>query len=195
MVKKSFAASAVFALCAVASNVYAAGETWTVTITGHITDGFDSAGLFGGVGQSLAGLAFSQSITASVDPAQWENIDTASGLQYYGEGPGFSDVVTINGRSLTFSANYSSGTMGSFQYLSSGLSQYTTFWDSIISQQGGYTSDGDWLYVVNYAGSSLIGFVPELDFSQKISATTPAMAISSQASFELGSKAWFNGVS
>jgi len=195
MLKKGFAATAVFAFYAVTSNSYAAGETWTVTITGHITQGVDAAGLFGVAGQSLVGLTFSQSITASVDPALWEKQVGANDLLYFGDGPGFSDTVTINGHTLTFSADYSSGAYGSSQYLSNGGSQYTTFWDSIQSQQGGYTSNGDRLYATNYAGSVLVAFVPELDFSQKISVATPEIAFYGGATFELGNKVAFSGVS
>jgi hypothetical protein len=51
----------------------------------------------------LTGLTFTQSITASVDPALWST--TSPGLSILsGTGPAFTDTVTVNGHTLTFTA-------------------------------------------------------------------------------------------
>ncbi|MES2126982.1 MAG: PEP-CTERM sorting domain-containing protein [Pseudomonadota bacterium] len=144
-----------------------AAQVWTVTAQGFITSGVDTSGVFGTPGQQLRSLAFSQTITASVDPALW---GTAGGTpvlaSMFGTGPGFTSVVTVDGHRVTFTGvSTESGGQTLDDARSAGLAPH---FDLASSQQQGHTANGDLLY----AEASLNGyanFVPTLDFGQAIS--------------------------
>lgn len=166
---KLFAAAAVLALGGLSGHAHAAGETWTVTTKGHIASGTDTTGVFGTAGQDLYGLSYTQSITASVDRAEW-----SSGLYYgyfermNGVGPAFTTTVTVDGHSATFDI---ASTVEGQQLISNDTSKgrphgYT---DSIYTFEVGYTAGGDYLNVQSYVNSFSLPFVPTLNFSQKIS--------------------------
>lgn len=99
--------TSMFAGLLVAASAFATGAqaapTWTVTMTGTIQEGYDSTGVFGTAGQDLAGLAYKQTITASVDPSQYGESYQDGWLHFmrYSSAP-ITDTVTINGRTLSF---------------------------------------------------------------------------------------------
>jgi len=81
----------------------AQAQTWIVTTTGTVDNGFDTTGVFGMAGQNLAGMSFSQAITVSTNVAYYQGERQQDGMHYtYGWGPYFTDVVTVNHHSVTF---------------------------------------------------------------------------------------------
>jgi hypothetical protein len=172
---KSFTAlAAALALSTLAINAQAA-QTWTVTTTGIIGAGTDTTGVFGIAGRDLSGLSFSQSVTASADPAQWTGylndsfdptINTAVLLE--GTGPAFTDTVTVNGKSVTFNITSSStdGMQALFDRISHGTGMVPG--DAIGSIQTGFTASGDQVTSQQTISGS-IAFVPSVNFGQTLS--------------------------
>jgi hypothetical protein len=120
----------------------ASAQTWTVTTTGQISTGYDTSGIFGTANADLAGMTYTQTITASIDPAQWSA--TAAGADYidlYGSGPLFTDTVTVGGHSVTYTAI----TLNGQQDLVDGVSTNgpRSGYDSVSSWQEGKTTSGN----------------------------------------------------
>jgi len=188
---KSFTAlAAALALSTLAFNAHA-GQTWTVTTTGIIGSGTDTTGVFGLAGQNLSGLSFTQSVTASVDPAQWsgytvDNFDPArnKAVLLDGTGPAFTDTVTVNGKSVTFSmvSPSTNGMQTLFDRISHGSGMYPG--DTIASYQTGTTAGGDTVFSgQNIQGS--VAFVPSVDFGQKLSQHLSAQDFFVTSSFNI----------
>ena len=148
-------------------------QTWTVSTTGRIGSGTDTTGVFGLAGQDLSGLSFTQSVTASVDPAQWSGyisdssdpaINTAILLE--GTGPAFTNTVTVNGKSVTFNITSPStnGMQALFDRVSHGNGMVPG--DAIGSIQTGTTANGDTVYTQQSVSGS--AFVPSLNFGQAL---------------------------
>ncbi|MES2162763.1 MAG: FxDxF family PEP-CTERM protein [Pseudomonadota bacterium] len=181
----TFAIASAFLLSTFAMNAQAS-QTWTVTTQGKINSGYDTTGVFGTVGQNLQGLSFTQSITASVDPKQWEFYSIGGYKQeVHGHGPGFIDTVTVNGHSVTFSAT--STTSQGQQYLSDDISQGKKGRDpdQIFSNQIGMTAAGDSLHSYQFASSNYTAFVPTWDFGQTISQDTTDKTFNDGAVFQI----------
>lgn len=161
---KSIALAVTAALSMLAINAHA----WTITTQGIISSGYDATGVFGAANQDLSGVAFTQSITTSTEPAQWTyNYNGGYYDQRYGYGVGFTDTVTVNGNSLTLDVIGTYGLQHISNYGSTvGNSSYV---DYIYSYQYGYTGNGDYVYAHNYAYSFSTPFVPTLNFDQTIS--------------------------
>ncbi len=180
---KSFAVASVLALSTLAINAQAS-QTWTVTTQGHINYGWDSTGVFGAAGQDLAGLSFTQSITASIDPAQWTGGYSGGYFQYLnGSGPAFTNTVTVNGHSATFSVTTISGRL----YISNAVSNGNTdgYYDYIYTSLYGNTAAGGQLETQQYAYSYTTAFVPTLDFTQQISQNTSDPSFITNSSFNI----------
>jgi len=178
---QSFAAISVLALSTCAINAQAS-QTWTVTTQGQITSGLDTTGVFGSIGQNLAGLSYTQSITASIDPAQWQNSYNNGWLTYMaGSGPAFTDTITVNGHTVNFILS----TIGGAQLLANGASQgnvnYPNSYDEVYTDQYGHTASGGFFEGGQFAFSSTTAFVPTLNFGQKISQDTSDPSFSAQA--------------
>lgn len=165
---KLFAAGALLALSAFCSQAQA--QTWTLTTTGHIDYGYDHMQLFGDIpdtgswiGRDLTGLAYTETITVSTDPAQWEFSNTAgSATELYGNGPGYTVTVTVNGHTKTFSAN---ATVNGSQLISSALSSNINGAE-VSSRMLGVTGGVQVLQVQTYASSYSAAFVPTGSFNQ-----------------------------
>jgi hypothetical protein len=160
---KSLAYAVTAALSMLAINAHA----WTITAQGIIASGYDATGVFGTANQDLSGVAFTQSITTSTEPALWTyNYNGGYYDQRYGYGVGFTDTVTVNGNSLTFDVI---GTYG-FQHISNYASTVgnSGYVDYVYSYQYGYMGNGDYVYAHNYAYSYTTPFVPTLNFDQTI---------------------------
>jgi hypothetical protein len=180
---KSLAVASVLALSTFAFNAQAT-PLWTVTIQGQIDYGFDTSGVFGTAGQDLTGLSFTQSITASTDPAQWSYSYNDGYFQdLYGYGPGFTDTITVNGHSATFRTTSSYGEQFIFNDVSQGSSN--GYPDYIYTYQQGSTDAGDQLSATQEVYSYSTAFVPTLDFGQTISQNVSDPSFGKYSSFSI----------
>ncbi len=140
-----------------------------VTFSGIIDYGFDNTGIFGTANQNLAGLTFTQSITANTNPALWTvNSGNSFFQEMSGFGPAFSDKVTINGNSVTFDV---SGPSYGRQTLFNQLTSQGGGQDQIWTEQRGLTGNNDVIWGQQYAYSNTTSFIPSLDFSQQLDHT------------------------
>lgn len=114
-------AAAIFSLSSVTAQ---ASEIWTITSHGTIASGYDCPyysidpnspyvgtcpGLFGTPKTSLAGAQYTISITTDFDKDKWSQYQATTDYQMLlGAGPGFKAVVTVDGHSVTFSADQTS---------------------------------------------------------------------------------------
>lgn len=164
---KSILAVAVVAACSFAGSAQAS-LVWTVSGTGTITSGTDTTGVFGTKNSDLSGLGYTQTITASVDPTQYnKRIDRVDFVELYvpNSSTVFTETVTVNGYTTTFNIVIGGG---QFQYVEDGKSSQSGSSDEI------YTGDAGWDAAHNYVSSSIhvysnsVAFVPSLDFSQTI---------------------------
>lgn len=156
-------------------------SAWVVTFSGIIDYGFDNTGVFGVANQNLAGLGFTQSITANTDPAMWT---ISSGNSFFKEmsgfGPAFTNTVTVNGYSVTFDVDATSyGRQTLFDQLSTlGGGQ-----DLLWTEQRGSVANGDLIWGQQYAFSNTSAFVSSLDFNQTIE--HDGMGLNSYAHFTI----------
>jgi hypothetical protein len=167
---------ATFALIALlfAGQAYA-GPTWTVTTSGKIASGQDNAGLFGTLGRDLTGLNYTQTLIASIDPADWPfYYESEVYASYQGSyGPNSQGTVTIDGNSFSFEmvqASYSS------QFISNGVTYNSRtggssdYEDRIQSRNVGNLANSKNLFVQNvvYTYAPASKFVSTLDFTQAV---------------------------
>lgn len=111
---KHFLGGACFALGALLTNAHA--QTMTIVTTGTIGLGLDGEKTFGN-SYEIVGHTFTQTITASVDPAKYSHLpqDDQDNHNYgyeqaiYGFGPGFTYSITINGITKSYTATSSLG--------------------------------------------------------------------------------------
>lgn len=154
-------ASAVFA--GFASSASAA--VFTYTSTGTITSGTDGLGLFGPVGDSLSGDAFT--LTTSFDTAA--NSVNTQGNNYNGS-TGNAPVTfsaTVNG--ITYSNIISSGNY-TYGYISNYVSQNASTPDEVYTYDSGVDASGNSVTVTQSVISNINPFVgASLDFGQTIS--------------------------
>lgn len=174
MTPKSILALAVAAACAPAGSAVAS-PGWSVTMAGTIYNGYDVAGLFGNANQSLNGLAYTQTITASVDPSQYAQIFTQNGNFIALEGnvglPSFTDTVTVNGHSVSYDVTQP---LFEEQLIEDGISTGTDELDQIYTNDDGYDgTHSNYVYAFNFADARhpADAFVPTLDFGQTIATT------------------------
>lgn len=179
-----FLTSAILALSAFCNQTQA--QTWTVTTTGHISNGSDGKSLFGNLPDSgnwnprdLYGLAYTESITVSTDPAQWNphaGEPSNSTQALYGNGPGFSVTVTVNGHTATFSAAV---TVDGVQDISK------DYGDKIQTYMLGIIDGLQHVHVNTFASSQSEAFVPIESFSQShsFSQDVSGSAFDKQSSF------------
>ena len=141
-------------------------SAWVITFTGIIGYGFDNTGVFGSPNQNLAGLSFTQSITANTDPALWT---ITSGNSFFQEmsgiGPAFTNAVTVKGTSVIFNVN---STSYGRQTLYDQLSTQGGGQDQVWTEQRGVTGNNDLIWGQQYAYSNTNPFVPGLDFDQSL---------------------------
>lgn len=190
----------IFAVAVVAVGAFAAAAqaapTWTVTTQGTISSGFDTSGVFGSVGQNLAGLSYTQTVNASVDPSQYTSYFSGTGFaQMLGSNaPGFTDTVTVNGRTVSFSITQSSYAE---QFIADGAwTNQPPGFDEIYTFQSGYDSALNLITAYNYAYTNLpaSAFVPTLDFGQTIVASAGfGLVLDSTFSIEGTNLAYFRG--
>nr|WP_254442224.1 PEP-CTERM sorting domain-containing protein [Duganella vulcania] len=151
MAIKLFAAAAVVALTVFATQAHAA-QMWTVTTTGTIDDGRDYAGLFGLGRSNLAGLSFTQSVTASLYDSSDPNYKSY-----------FSDTITIDGHTVTLSPTIYWG--DNMQLIENGVSKHNGSEDAIAGGLDAYIGDRRF-FVTQYAVNYTKGFVPSTDYGQ-----------------------------
>lgn len=171
-----------------------ASPTWTLKSRGMIAAGFDFYGIFGNAGKSLEGLEFTQAITSSVDVSLWSGSSSTSfSNEIYGSGPGFIDLVTINGVTVVFEAV---ATNRGYQAIWNALTSPGLYWappfDQAISLQHGITALGERLDVVISATSYKEPFVQSLDFNQVLAAPFDFSSSMSYSTFE-SKFAYFSG--
>lgn len=168
---KSILAAALVAASAFAGDAQAT-PGWSVTMQGTIYNGYDVTGLFGNANQSLNGLAYTQTVTASVDPSQYAQIFTANGDFIALEGntdlPPFTDTVTVNGHTVSFDITQP---LFEEQLIEDGISTGKDELDQIYTNDDGY--DGthtNYVYAFNFADARhpADAFVPTLNFGQTI---------------------------
>lgn len=161
----------IFGIALVAAGAFCgsahASPVWTVTAQGTITFGTDFAGIFGTENLALSGLRYTQTITSSVDPTRYATASASAGsVNMYGAAPGFTQTLTVNGKTLTWTVAQSTRAE---QWLASGAAaQLGT--DAIRSHQYGADADGNTITGQIDASTSdpAYAFVPSLDFSQKL---------------------------
>lgn len=161
---KSILAVAVMATGAFCASAQAS-PVWTVSAQGTIAFGSDFAGIFGTAGQSLAGLQYTQTITSSVDPAQYGYASAGpNSVVMYGSAPGFTQTFTVNGKTVSYTVAQS--TRGE-QVLSNEATQGGL--DMVRSHQYGNDADGNRIDAQINAETTnpADAFVPGIDFSQK----------------------------
>jgi hypothetical protein len=146
-------------------------STWTVTTSGTIGRGFDAAGVFGSPLRDLTGLRFTQSVTASTDPMQWQYFDQyAHQQELHYVGPGFVTTVTVDGYTIRVAATTTtSGTQYITDYV--GVTNVGDP-DLIYSDQNGVTASGIALRSGMYVRNYNIDFVPSLDYAQHLKIAT-----------------------
>lgn len=183
---KTIFAAAVVMAGAFAGSVQAS-PVWSVTMHGTITSGTDYTGVFGAMG-SLAGMQYTQTITASVDPSQYSNVDIGNpGYAYLsGSSPAFTDTVTVNGTTISVTANGSNA----FQYIadnSGGIDEIQTY------NEGLDVAHNKWVIAQNYAYTYAPNdFVASLNFAQSINHATGA-GYSDYSYFQYGADVTFSG--
>lgn len=180
--------STIFAVTACAALLFsetaAAMPTWTVTATGTIVVGRDTVGTFGIAGQDLAGLQYTQSITTSIDPADYVNDFRDDSIAYHyiqSRGIAFTTTVTVNGASITFDVPLN--TAGG-QYLGNFMPAAGEP-DAVRSFQYGQTRDGNYLesnISVDAFGQDILD---SIEFGQPIAAVLVPSG-SSYSEFHLG---------
>jgi hypothetical protein len=164
---KSVTAASLLATCALATTVQAS-PVWTVRITGTIANGYDYSGVFGKAGQDLTGLTYTQSITTSTDPREYQTTKTPYYVDLQGSFFDFTDTVTVNGNTVS----YEISSRGGEQFISNGVTIGTVsgsgYADKISTSQWGYGLNGVSLsadiYAYTYDSSN--DFVHRLDFDQ-----------------------------
>lgn len=156
-------ASAAFAGAAQAS------PTWTLTAEGRIAEGLDYAGYFGQAGQTLNGIAYKQTITVSVDPSEYGSVSSSEWqTTLSGSFPGFTESVTINGKTLSYSITQAINAQEVIANAASAHGDY--YGDQIYSFQYGNDDHNNQVTGVIQAFTYYRqwAFVPTTDFGQKI---------------------------
>lgn len=169
---KSIVMAAAVAAGTFACAAQATPLVWTVSEHGKIVYGTDYEGLFGNAGASIVGLEYTQTITASVDSADyltnWAAPDYLFRVQPNGS-ISFTVTTTINGSTVTL--NPTSAFDGD-QVISDAVSTKSNNYDYDLVEtiNKGYGLNG----VVVTAGNQIIsdkyngstGFVPAADFNR-----------------------------
>ena len=164
----------IFALAVVTASAFAgsvqASPVWTVSFHGIISYGYDSAGIFGTANQDLAGLEYTQTITASVDPNQYPGIyNYPNFISMFGNAAPFMDTVTVNGKTISFNIV---NPENSEQTIANGASSNIALaYDEINTVDSGYDSTyTKYLFAFNgaYTNDKNSAFVPTPDFGQTI---------------------------
>jgi hypothetical protein len=188
---KSIASILILAASTFASAAQAI-PTWTVTTQGTISYGYDYTGIFGNANTSLTGLSYTQTITASIDPQQYGAISNTSNYidMYRGTGL-FTDTVTVNGKTISFTLS----SMSSEQYLNNGVSTKTGNIDQIYTYNYGTDKAQNAVTAQSYVYTSdtRSAFVPLLDFTQSI-ALAIGSTLYSYTSFSLNGANGTNSV-
>lgn len=160
-----------------------AAPTWSFSVNGTIDSGTDYTGAFGTVGQDLSGLKFLETVTTSVNPADYTNAQTsASSKNYSGNFSGFLVTATVNGK--TISETVMSQAWGQ-QYITNAASAGIRGNDTVSTNQYGFDAAGNQIFanLSAYTGDPSLAFVSTLDFGQVINAGNPGL--SPFASFEI----------
>lgn len=163
---KLVAATAIILLSMAATQARAAAATWTLTATGHIMEGRDETGVFGMAGQNLAGLSFTQSITASIDPALWSEHDyTPSMRTLQGSGPTFMTSATVGNTRVSYSPVT---TISGMQSVQNGISLAQGY-EAVDSIQYGLTAESALVFAFIEVASDTQPVINTLSFSQNFS--------------------------
>lgn len=164
MTVKFFKAASILALSACASGA----QAWTLEATGHITQGTDYTGVFGTVGENLAGLAYTQTMTVNTAFSAWQYGATDQyGSRVSGKGPSFTDTITLKGKTFTFTA---SATQFGNQEVTITPGQYGG--NHVWSQTIGLMDNGSTLFAGFSAFSRSAQFLNGTSFQQTVSADT-----------------------
>lgn len=164
---KRLTLAAGFALSALSSNVHAKVETWTIAITGNIWSGTDYSGVFGTVNQNLHGLTYTQTITASIDRADWSRWETDTFYhRLTGTGPAFTTTMTVNGHTTTYHAI---STQNGTQEIGNGatIGYQRQPYDYIYSSNDGSLGGNASIWVYAHVQSKK-PFLPTLNFDRSI---------------------------
>ncbi|MBV7535635.1 PEP-CTERM sorting domain-containing protein [Duganella sp. sic0402] len=168
---------------------------WTVTTTGTITEGYDLTGTWA-VTNSLAGWAYTLSITANVGADDWQFFDSDPAIHrdaLSGFGGAFITTLTINNQTATI---YSTSTRGGSQIIGSQVSQagIGSGIDYISTAQSRGDTGAAIVAAYNSVESSKVAFVPSTDFNQTIAVMDVSSAdFDKYASFSMPN-AFFYGV-
>lgn len=146
----------------------------TITVQGTISNGSDSAGIFGPAFRNLSGLSYTERISTNIDPAQW-SAGYAFGSTCGFSQPGFTDVVTVNGQAFTVAVPTSTFRCVELQ---DGVSIHDPFSpiDDIFSSMDGYTGTGVFALADIDIYSQSIPFVPSVALNQSF--TVPVAGLS-----------------
>jgi hypothetical protein len=190
---KSIASIVILAASAFAGGAQAT-PTWTITSQGTISDGYDTTGVFGKASTNLAGLSYIQTITASIDPKQYSSVvNSMNYIDMYGLGSAFTDTVTVNGKTVSFSLTSTYGE----QYIENGISSRSGGLDQIYTYNYGVDKASNDVYASTYAYTwdANAAFVPTLDFTKSMTVAANNSTIYSYTGFSIGgsSNAYFNG--
>lgn len=82
-----------------------AAPLWTVTTQGIISSGFDTTGVFGVARRDLAGLAYTQTVIANVDPSRYHfhyQSPTENNLYGTDETPAFTVIDSVDGHTVSY---------------------------------------------------------------------------------------------
>lgn len=196
MAKKILAAASALLFGMTCADALAA-QTWTITTKGVISNGVDVTGVFGFAGQDLKGKAYSQTITTSIDPADWKNGEAAFesfwgninaiGLMRVtyidGTGPGFTTTYTVDGHSVAFTT--ASTSFGAQIVADDNYPHPQPSKAFIQNSHAGYTANGDYLRSSQDASGYFSGFQYSAKFNQTFSQRIDQGANGASASFSI----------
>lgn len=150
--------------------------TWSFSASGTIDSGIDYVGMFGTIGQDLAGLKFAETLTVSVDPADYSSRQvTASGKNYTGNIPSFMVTATVNGKTISETVV---SQVWAQQYITNAVSAGLRGNDTVSTNEYGFDAAGNQVFanLSAYTGDAAFAFVSGLDFGQMINASNPALS-------------------
>lgn len=166
----AFVVAAVAAAGMFTGTVHAA-PLWTVTTQGLISSGFDTTGVFGVAKRDLAGLAYTQTIIANVDPSRYHlHYQSATENNLYGtdETPAFTLIDSVDGHTVRYEVTRHQEQQ---HYLV--RAALTGGQDAVSTGGFGWdATDDNYLEAFAYASteSAADSFVPTLDFGQSFTA-------------------------
>lgn len=166
---KGILIAAVVAAATLAASAQATVLTWTVSASGTILSGDDSLGLFGSKYADLKGEAYTETVTASIDPADYLGVNLAPSQSILNGVRKPTDVyvaVTVKGK--TFNVDITrpaTRTQELVDGLSTGLGTQS---DTIITWDNGTDASGSSVQTIIHLWSSSTRYLPRPDFGQTL---------------------------